>query len=384
MGVVNYEPVRHNDECPLGIEEEGESKTLLEVVNTLNVRTLKGTEYKQYSRLLKRLEEINLLNIDVTPKTIESMNLSLKVMSKKSNAIVSSYKLDGEGRSVDGSNKLIGRQTMQDLTKQPRAVCPCSLNDDFREDSTYESPKCFMVLSENSNPQDLEHKMKGSMCRKVHQETLTYYHSLRVYHTSAVLEYYWQTLNLPTIAIRRGEVQFMRDSQLTLRISDNGEMEEAFFSNNKDHRSTGLFNDGVCTDCHSSGFQCVTKAKKNNTTKTVLGQYFERTLEYAGWNEESYDMVGLEQSWNQPKYLMNLKTEEIRTVRGWSLEGFKCRPTWKFTLVKVETNDGKINSPSEGFGWAKFIATDEIVSEIEKNGGIVTDLPTLGILEWRA
>ena len=112
------------DESPLGVKDSledrvnSESKTLIEIVKTLGITTTKGEHFKRYSSMIKKLKEVGFPIIDLPKKDITKMNLQLKILPSKSNAIVSSYKSDELGRSVDPSNKNVKRYSKQDFTTQ--------------------------------------------------------------------------------------------------------------------------------------------------------------------------------------------------------------------------------------------------------------------------
>lgn len=374
--------MENKNECPLGVEEEiGESKTLSGVANVLSVRPLKGGEYKRYGTMIKRLSEIGFPMIDMGDKRIDEMNISLEVLTQKSNAIVSSYKTNERGDSVDPANKNIKRQSKHDFTQQPRKVCPCSLNDDFRVDSMFESPKCFMVLERNSNPSELKHIATGSLCKVSRPSTIWGYNQLKTYHTKAVLNHYWKILNIPTLGIVYGDFDALRNSKLNLRVNQNGdEWSPSFYSNNKDFRSNDKHSVlGHCTDCNKDGFQCVTKAKKENRYP-VVGEMQINTLDYWGWKDETFDMVALRQSWNQPKYLMNLETKEILSVDEWSRKGavnrnYKCRETWAFTVAQFIGRVDANGNYGTRYGWVKFLKTEEMMSSLDSINGRYSDMP---------
>ena len=366
-----YFVIRPNDERPLSIEEVGESKTLLEIVNTLGITTSKGESFKRFSSMLKALEKHGFPVIDLPHISAKKLDhLELKITPVESNAIVSSYKTDELNRSVDPSNKNISRYSKQDFTTQPRKICPCHFNDDYRNDSTHEAPKCYMILEPNSNPTEEKYISRGSKCRNT-MSSLEYY-QLKTYYTSAIIGHYWNIINVPTMVFKRGDFNKARDSKLNLRIGNGESFQSDFYSNNKDFRDTV---DGICKDCNSQGFQCVTKQKKNGN-KEVLGNMLVETLNYHGWDSETYDMVGLGQSWNQPKYLQKLSTGEIRSVDDWNMPNFRCRPTWRFTIAKfICRNDALSSEPQVRYGWVKYIPTDAMNKALDSINNVSSEMP---------
>ena len=370
---------RNNSMLPLEVKDLlekgilGESKTLTtEIVKTLDITTKNGSNYKQYSAMIKRLKDIGFPIIDLPNKDLNKMNLQLEVLSEKSNAIVSSYKTDELNRSVDPSNKNVSRYSKQDFTKQPRKICECQMNDEYREDKSATAPKCYAILESNSNPDETKHIGIGSKCRQP-VRTMFDYSQLETYFTSAIIEEYWKSILLPTLDFNKyNDFTFKRASKLILRFNqDDSLFKEAFFSNNQDNRHLkhplNENEKGICQDCNSQGFQCVTKQKKNGT-KEVFGEMKVSTLDYWGWNDETFDMVGLEQSWNQPKYLQKIDTKEIRSVEDWGMPNFRCRPVWKYTIALVLGRDKQF-----GFTWVKFQPNERLMNALNQINNVSSE-----------
>lgn len=379
MGELMFHTITGDkNECPLGVKDSlevkgilGESKTLIEIVKTLGITTSKGEHYKRYSDMIKKLKEVGFPIIDLPNKDITKMNLQLKILPSKSNAIVSSYKSDELGRSVDPSNKNVKRYSKQDFTTQPRKICSCQFNDEYREDKSATAPICYAILESNTNPNEIKHIGVGSKCRG-HVINHFDYYSLETYYTSAILEDYWKSILLPTLDFNKyNDFTMKRASKLNLRFNqDDSPYKEPFYSNNQDNRHLehplNENEKGVCIDCNSQGFQCLTKQKKNGT-KEVFGEMQVNTLDYWGWQSETFDMVGLEQSWNQPKYLMSLDTKEIKSVEEWGLDNFRCRPVWRYTIACFLGRENQI-----GFGWVKFQPTDKLMNALNKINNVST------------
>lgn len=386
VGLMYHQIGRNKNECPLGIEDSledgetlGESKTLIDITKTLDIKTTKGEAFKRYSSMLKRLSAFGFPLVDLPQTLIKDTNFNLRVETQDSNAIVTAYKTDELERSVDPSNKNVRRYSKHTFTQQPRMVCSCKLNDAFRDDSTYEAPKCYAILESNTNPHRKQHIGIGSKCGQ-YIHSMFEFNQLKTYHTSAILKHYFKSINIPTLDIdKRNNFVIKRASKLNLRINQNGDSwVDDFYSNNKDFRHLphpeSEREKGICQDCNSQGFQCVTKQKKGQD-KIILGEMQVNVLEYAGWNSEYYDMVGLEQSWNQPKYLMNLETKEIKSVQEWGLFGFRCRPTWRYTLVKAicANEAGKTEQETTTYGWVKYLPTLRLQNALDEINNVSTE-----------